>query len=78
MQPFGIPVIINDLVWEDADSLELEKHGNQFSIDVANNRQGSVSLLIGLVERPDREQKALNLENTKKKRPIGIKLSKLA
>lgn len=41
-----VPVVINTSVWDGAESFELKKHGNQFSISLANNQQDSVNLLI--------------------------------
>ena len=40
------PTIIYESAWEGADSIALQKFGNQYAVNLGNNRQDSVKLLI--------------------------------
>jgi len=40
------PVVVNSSPWEGADSIALQKLGNQYAVNLGNNRQESVKLLL--------------------------------
>lgn len=40
------PIVVYESAWEGADSIELQKLGNQYAVNLDNNQRGSLKLLI--------------------------------